>query len=336
MATIWMDLPNLPEIHIAKVLVRKLPCHRFVMTTRDYGGLPQLAKDLLGTSFSTVGRHAGRSKPSKAFGTMARVARLLVCLPHFDISLGFLGIPQTYVARARGKRSVALTDNDFISWTARMSLTFSSHMIVPKCVNMDRLQRMGANPDTLETFDGFKEDLYLADFMPSQTFQKEMPLKDFIIVRPEALRAEYVSSQAKSMVPELLMRLERECLNVLYLPRYPEDRNYAKGRENVHIPPKPVNGLDACYHSRAVLTGSGTFAREAAILGIPSVSFYPGSGLLSVDNEMVARKWMIHSRDTDEIVGHVLKSRTRGFDRARSRRAQSEVLALIERVITVD
>ena len=41
----------------------------------------------------------------------------------------------------------------------------------------------------------------------------------------------------------------------------------------IFVPEGPLNGLDVCY-SDAVLTGAGTFAREAAILGTPAISFF--------------------------------------------------------------
>ena len=37
-------------------------------------------------------------------------------------------------------------------------------------------------------------------------------------------------------------------------------------------PEEPLNGLDVCYYSKSVLTGAGTFAREAAF-GYLAVSF---------------------------------------------------------------
>ena len=66
-------------------------------------------------------------------------------------------------------------------------------------------------------------------------------------------------------------------------------------KTNIFIPVKPMNGLDLCYHAEAVLTGSGTLAREAACLGVPAVSFYPSS-LLAVDKSLIDKGWVFHSR----------------------------------------
>jgi uncharacterized protein len=100
----------------------------------------------------------------------------------------------------------------------------------------------------------------------------------------------------------------------------------------VFIPKGPLKGLDVCYYSKAVLTGSGTFAREAACMGTPAVSFYP-EDLLAVDQKMVNENWMLHSRNPEEIVDYVLNKKGRSSDLARSKRVQSEVFKIFEDIL---
>ena len=57
-----------------------------------------------------------------------------------------------------------------------------------------------------------------------------------------------------------------------------------------------------CYYSQGVATGAGTLSREAACLGKPAISFFPENNLLSVDQSMIKNKFIIHSRNPDEIV----------------------------------
>ena len=71
----------------------------------------------------------------------------------------------------------------------------------------------------------------------------------------------------------------------------------------------PLNGLDFVIMQMLVLTGSGTLAREAACMGTTSVSFFPSSKLLSVDQCFVDEGRVLHSRDVDEIVDYTLKGK---------------------------
>ena len=52
------------------------------------------------------------------------------------------------------------------------------------------------------------------------------------------------------------------------------------------------------------MTGSGTFAREAALLNIPSFSFFP-ENLLSVDQKLVNEERIYHSRIAEELVDNI-------------------------------
>ena len=117
-----------------------------------------------------------------------------------------------------------------------------------------------------------------------------------------------------------------------------EHYSVLKGKD-VFMPESPLNGLDLAYHSFAVLTGSGTMSREAAVMGRPAVSFFPGDALLSVDESMIGKGWVLHSREPEEIVGYLKGLSGRGdgvsgsFDRGRSLRVREELATLIRSII---
>ena len=104
------------------------------------------------------------------------------------------------------------------------------------------------------------------------------------------------------------------------------------GFSNVFIPEKPLAGLDVCYYSKAMLTGAGTFAREAALLGTPAVSFFPGN-YLAVDKEMISRKWEFKSRNPDDIYNYVNSSKKREMNIERSKEVQNRVIQIIEKIL---
>jgi len=166
--------------------------------------------------------------------------------------------------------------------------------------------KQGFLENKLYQYNGFKEDIYIADYQPDYRFLSEMPFDNYVLVRPENIQANYIrNGNVKSIAPELLKLLTQKGYNILYLPRYTFDREYAAGLKNIHIPPAPINGLDACYFADAVLTGAGTFAREAACLGVLAVFFYAGKELLTVDQAMTKKGWKFFSRDPEKIVNYL-------------------------------
>ena len=76
-------------------------------------------------------------------------------------------------------------------------------------------------------------------------------------------------------------------------------------------------------------------AREAAVMGVPAMSFFPGQRLLAVDRDLVERGKMLHSKEPEEIVEYVIKSwdkkRDGKFERAEQvkRKAINQITAVI-------
>ncbi len=122
---------------------------------------------------------------------------------------------------------------------------------------------------------------------------------------------------------------------MVYLPREKEDEKFASDFENVYVPDEALNGLDLCYNAKAVLTGSGTMAREAAVLGTPAVSFFPRDRLLAVDQDLVNRGKMLHSRDPQEIVGYVVDNwNDQGeLEYERASKAKGKVIDIIDEIM---
>ena len=121
-------------------------------------------------------------------------------------------------------------------------------------------------------------------------------------------------------------------MNILFLPRYEEEKKYAKGYSNIFIPNGPLNGLDVCFYTKAMLTGAGTFASEAALLGTPAVSFFPGKEFLTVDKIMQEKGWEFKSKDPNQIYNYVISTKKVSLQN-RSKLVQQEVLTIIQNIV---
>jgi uncharacterized protein len=157
-----------------------------------------------------------------------------------------------------------------------------------------------------------------------------LPFRNYVVVRPENIQANYADGSSVSIVPQLLKQLTKLNKNILFLPRYRHDRDYALGFEHVFIPEAAVNGLDACYYSEAVFTGAGTMAREAACLGIPAFSFYTGKELLTVDQEMINQGWLYFSRNPEILIEKFLHTKKRKPNLSRPRQVKKQILSSLD------
>lgn len=327
---IWIDITNTPHVNVLMPIIRHLEKdHELIFTARDFSEtLPLLKKN--GITPIVYGNYKGKSRVKKMLGLLSRMWTMLFKLPKFDLALSLGGNYTSAIAFLRGKKSIVFSDND-ISFKF-FSFAMGSYFIFPYYFKYQKVQKKYRIKDAqIKTFNGFKEDIYIAEFEPDPGFLEQLPFKEFITIRPENLKASYVPKESTTIVPQLFEVFKDK--NILFLPRYEEEKKYAEGYSNVWYPDGPLSGLDVCYNTKAMLTGAGTFAREAALLGIPAVSFFPSPVFLSVDEAMQELGIEFKSRDAEAIRNYVDTASRTEASTERSRKVQQEVFDIIDGII---
>lgn len=337
MKKIWIDIINPSHSLFFQSFIRGLLEHEVNITFRDRAETINLAKE-----FGLDGRVIGRdytTPTKKSLNMIYRTLCLTAIAPKFDISISFENGMSVFASKARGKTSILMCDNDLKFSQKKVATqdletkikSLADHVIIPD-VCYDNFKKSFAE-DKLIPYDGCKEDIYIADFKPDANFMIKVPFENFVVIRPEALASFYVKGKS-SLVNDLISRFNKENINVIYLPREKEDMEYARGCD-FYTPPKPLNGLDLCYYADAVLTGSGTLAREAACMGKTSVSFFPSEKLLSVDQKFVDEGKVLHSRDVDEIIDYTISNlkKSVGSDLTKCKKVKEAVLKDTEELI---
>ena len=300
-----------------------------IFTARDFSEtLPLLKKN--GITPIVYGNYKGKSRVKKMMGLLGRMWTMLFKLPKLDLALSLGGNYTSAIAFLRGKKSIVFSDND-ISFKF-FSFAMGSYFIFPYYFKYQKVQKKYRIKDAqIKTFNGFKEDIYIAEFEPDPSFLDQIPFRDFITIRPENLKASYVPKDSTTIVPQLFEAFKDR--NILFLPRYEEEKKYADGYANVWYPDGPLSGLDVCFYTQAMLTGAGTFAREAALLGVPAVSFFPSPVFLSVDEAMQELGIEFKSRNPQDIRQYVDKAVRKEASTERSKNVQQEVFDIIDGII---
>lgn len=336
---IWVDVSNTPQVHVIRALLKDLREYSVYITAFKRGEVVELMQE-----FGLHGRVFGGDRYNpflKGIAFATRSFKLLFRAPRAKILLSAGNVSGLPGAIIRRMKRVVLTDNE-IKLSARgifqrVENSFLKNfdlVIVPRVSESEFKKFLG---DNVVSYDGYKEHIYIADYLPDQKFTEKLPFQEYIVLRPESLTSHYVLEK-ESLVPRLLDLFIKEGINVIYLPRNAEERNLARkylDSTQLYIPPKAMNGLDLIYYSNATLTGSGTMAREAAVLGVPAVSFFPRKRLLAVDRDLVEKGKMLHSRDPKEILEYVLENwQKRGEPEIEKvRNVKASVVKLIREVI---
>lgn len=325
--TVWIDITNVPHINFIKPIYDRYNNEiNFIFSLRDFAETKDLFEKKIGAQYFEVGGHNGSSKINKLYTRYLRNKELAELLPDFDCSLS-IGGSAILIAKQRRKPSITFDDNDISpNW---LYAPFSNLAFWPKAIDHNTLRKQLFKRKAIYQYDGYKEDFYLADYVPDNKFINNLPFKDYVVVRAENILASYVKGKS-TIVPELLKKLNQQGENILFLPRYKFDINYATGISNVFIPEQAISGLDACYFSKAVLTGAGTMAREAACLGVPAISFFAGEKLLAVDKSLIDKGRMFFSRDVDAIISHLNRQKKNTIDYDRMNNVKNEIFDRID------
>ena len=332
MKTLWFDITNSPHVHFLSPIVdRYRTVNDIVISVRDYSETVALAREKFQDEFLLVGQHAGRNRFRKVSKMLNRLSALRKRINGFDFALSCGGFEACFLAKWRHKSAIVFDDNDISpNW---LYSRFASHSFFPEAVPKAVLIKQGFGRETFHQYKGYKEDIYIADYRPDPAFLSSIPFRDYVVVRPENKMANYIESRTQSIVPKLLRVLSKNGFSSLYLPRTQNERKYAYGIRDVFIPRTAVNGLNACFFSKAVISGAGSLSREAACLGKPAVSFYPGKQLLAVDKMMIQDGWLLHSRNPHEIAEYVKSVKPRRFMRSRSKKVQDSVFGDLDAII---
>ncbi|CAB50101.1 DUF354 domain-containing protein [Pyrococcus abyssi] len=307
---VWIDIANTAEIPFFKPIISELK-HKYqiYLTCWKRGEVPELLRSL---GFQVKPILSDFADPiKKALSVGLRTSLLTATAPKFDAVVTMENVMPLPSAYLRRKTSIIILDND-VKLNAPQSIfqrlenrvkKLAKYVLVPE-IAYDEFSRFFGK-DIL-TYPGIKEHVSISDYVPDPEFLSKVPFEEYIVLRPESLASHYVLEK-ESIVPELLDMFTKEGVNIIYLPRNKAERALSRGFE-VYIPPKPLNGLDLSYYSNAVLTGSGTMAREAALLGVLAVSFFPGKQLLAIDKYLIEKGEIFHSRDPRAIVEYVISN----------------------------
>jgi len=332
---VWFDITNTPQVHFLLSILKGLDNgeNEFILTSRDFSETLKLLEQKTNLPFDVIGSHHGGNMAKKAIGLLSRYIKTQSKVKGFDVSISCGSESAIWTSFLKRKKSIAFGDNDLAKqWTYGK---FVSNAFFPKSIPLSVLTKQGITKQKIYQYNGFKEHIYIADFVPDPNFLNLLPFDNYVVVRPENIKANYVKkSGAQTITPELLKMLSLKGENILYLPRYDIDHEYSKGIKNIHIPSGPINGLDACYFSNAVFTGAGTFAREAACLNVPSFSFFAGERLLAVDNDLVEQGKMYYSRNPSDLCSSYLKSNKHSADLSIAKNVKLEVISKLKEVLS--
>ena len=280
---IWLDFTNSPHPLLFAPIARRFEelGHTILVTARDNAQTLELARERW-PNLVQIGVPSPNNPAAKVLsvGERVRDLRRWARSARPDVALSHNSYAQ--ISAAKLLRLPAVTAMDYEHQPANhLAFRLAYRILLPEALPLDAVRSKGATPAKVVRYPGLKEEIYLADFEPDPSILDKVgiargPETVVVVLRSPPVGALY-HQFANPTYERVLARIaETSHALCVVLARYPEQRAALADRANCIVPERAIDARSLMYASDLFLGAGGTMTREAALLGIPTVSIYAG------------------------------------------------------------
>ena len=287
---VWLDVLTPKQANFLGELQHRLVARGFktFLTTRQYREVNELL-ELKGTKATQVGRHGGGELKDKLLESSKRVLDLIEVVEEQkpDVAISFSSPEAARVAFGLKVPHFCISDSPHAEAVCRLTIPLSQKLFTPWVIPVHAWSRYGATLRDIVRYRALDPIVWLnSDGSNTKTLDalKLDPNKPILVVRPPEEFAAYLterSSTLSSKVTDVIgkvLEINGDGMQIVILPRYDVQRDRLKKRfgERVIVPEHVIDAIPLVRASSVFIGGGGTMTAEAALLGIPVISYYPG------------------------------------------------------------
>jgi predicted glycosyltransferase len=282
---VWIDLANSPHPLLFAPIARRLRERgdEVAITARDHAQTLQLARAYF-DEVDVVGEASPDGRLAKARSVGGRVAALWRWGRgrNLDVALSHNSYAQLLAARAL--RLPTVTAMDFEHQPANhLAFRAARTILLPEALPGDLVRRQGAKAPKVVRYAGFKEELYLADFdfdegiLARLGIERE-PGTAVVVARSAPAGAAYHPDENPLFVEGLRVLSAQSHVRCVVLARHAHQRAEIESMNlpNCHIPATAIDSRSLLNAADLFVGAGGTMTREAALLGLPTLSLFAG------------------------------------------------------------
>lgn len=308
---IWIDISNSPHVLFFEPIIPELKKrgHNIYLTARNFCNTKDLLESKgLEAEYIGKGFEYGRIAPFNQLFWYTRALKLIKYAKpkNFDIAVSHYSSGQAFAARKLGIPAFATTDYEHVNLNSSSNV---KSFLVPDIISSDILIAKGVPEKSISKYPGLKENVYLYNykFKSQDILEKFNIKKDEIIVtlRPFSDTAHYLESSNENFQDYLVDKItSQENVKIIVLARTEwqkkKFRIKAKRFSNIKVCEEVIDGPSLISLSDLVISGGGTMIREAAVLGVPAISFFHGK-LGMVDQWLEAKGILTIIKDEKDL-----------------------------------
>jgi uncharacterized protein len=315
---VWIDLTNSPHVLVMRPVIERLRAdgHDVSVTARDFAQTIGLCKRF-GIGHTAIGHHRGGGLGAKARGLTARSLALTrwARRRNFDLALGHGSNDVTVAAALLRIPCSTMFDYEWATVQHTVNCSLAQAVVVPDAIPPQRLRRYGAR-HKIHSYEGLKEEYYLADFEPDPAVLGVLGLdlgQPLVVVRTPPEVSLYHRFE-NDLFGAVLRRLQGT--QAVVLPRTPEQRLQLQAAGGLIVPEQAVDAQSLIAYADLVVSAGGTMNREAVALGTPVYTLFEGR-LGAVDERLIAQGRLRRLQDPAALAIVGRSRAERGGDRIR-------------------
>lgn len=281
---VWIDLSNSPHPLLFAPVARRLQSqgHRVLLTARDNAQTAALARERW-PEVEVIGGESPGGRGAKA----ATIARRVTDLRRWargrrpDVALSHNSYAQ--IVAARSLRIPAVTAMDYEHQPANhIAFRLARTVLLPEALPLSSVRKQGATADKVVHYQGLKEELYIGDFEPDGEILAKLGIEPrpevIVVARTPPSRATYHRFASPLFADALRTVCSQRNAVCVVLIRHSEQRAAlaALGLRNCVVPTSAIDSRSLIYAADLMLGAGGTMTREAALMGIPTLTLFVG------------------------------------------------------------
>lgn len=299
--------------------------HEVTLVTREYREVNQLL-EIKGITAQVVGKHGGGNLQDKLKASAQRTLELTSFVAELqpDVAVSFASPETSRVAFGLGIPHVCMNDSPHAEAVARLTVPLATLIVTPKLIPKNTWTKFGIKPDKIIQYNAIDPWIWLKDLKPNRKILEQLGLetsKPIVVFRAEESFASYLLRKAPesaswaSLLESLLN--SGSSFQAVIIPRYDTQMAHLTGKfgSRATICKSAIDASSLLAYTSVFVGAGGTMTTEAALLGVPTFSFYPGKPFM-IEEFLVRKRLVAKEADWRKARARILRI-LRDIDKAK-------------------
>jgi predicted glycosyltransferase len=325
----WVDVLTPKQALFTKAMLERAPSDvELLITTRYYSELNKFLSQLKMEPRS-FGRHGGPTVQGKLEASIERMRQLVpfIAREKPDCSFSFISPEAARVSFGVGLQHYICSDSPHAVAVCKLSIPLSSYVFTPFVIKSQRWTQYGIAGSRILTYRALDPWAWLISKKRGKIAINRRN-ESVVLIRLEESQASYVKSDRgiSNALDKLIPAINSQGdFEVVIIPRYDEQREWARKKfgGKCTVPKSTVEGTDLISKASLLIGGGGTMTQEAALLGVPNISYFPSLSLDIFEDYCFPEKLSIKAstplelvKETEELLENIDKVRSDFGNRA--------------------